>query len=119
MPTILIVEDEEQIRTSYVEILELEGFEAYGAENGMVGLDVIAQVSIDVVVCDLVMPRMDGYEMLGVLRQNAETADIPFILVTAKTDQPTRDDFIALGVNAILAKPVRLEELLATIREWL
>ena len=119
MATILIVEDEEQIRTSYVEILQLEGYEAYGAGNGKEGLDIIGEKTIDLVVCDLLMPHMDGYEMLTALRQHPATAHMPFILVSAKSDQATRDDFTAIGVNAILAKPARLEDLLDTISECL
>ena len=119
MPTILIVEDEEQIRESYVEILELEGYGAFGAGNGRVGLDIIDQTPIDLVVCDLLMPYMNGHQMLVELRQNPATANMPFILVSAKNDQATREESFALGATAILAKPVKLEKLLETIQECL
>lgn len=119
MPTILFVEDEAQIRSSYMEILELEGYIALGAENGSAGLDIIDHTPVDVVVCDLVMPDMDGYEMLRELRQNPTTADMPFILLSARTDPTTKEDFESLAVDAILSKPVRLEELLGTIEEVL
>jgi DNA-binding response OmpR family regulator len=119
MSRILVIEDEEQIRQNFLEVLELEGFEAFGAENGEVGLDVIDQYELDLVICDLLMPGIGGGEVLSEVRASPRTEFLPFIVVTAHTDQATHDNIMELGASATLTKPVDLDELLGAIRSCL
>jgi len=117
MNRVLIIEDEAQIRQNFLEILELEGFEAYGAENGEIGLDVIDHNQLDLVICDLLMPGMDGAEVLRAVRETPHTEYLPFIVVTANTDLGRRDEVLNIGATAVLTKPVDLDVLLDAIRE--
>ena len=119
MQRILVIEDEEQIRLSFIEVLEMEGYEAAGAANGEIGLAMIEEMSIDLILCDLLMPVMDGKQVLREVRANPQTADIPVIVVTAKTDPETREELLVLGANTIMKKPVALEELINTIQDCL
>lgn len=115
MTKILVIEDDRTIRESILELLLAEGFDAVAAENGKVGVDV-AQTSIpDMILCDVTMPEMDGYNVLATLRQRNETATIPFIFLTARS---TKEDFrqgMELGADDYLTKPCSADELLGAI----
>jgi two-component system, sensor histidine kinase and response regulator len=115
MNTILIIEDETQIRENIQEILQLSDFETLTAPNGKIGLE-IAQVKIpDLIICDIMMPELDGYSVLSALRQNEATSNIPLIFVTAKAE---RSDFrrgMDFGADDYLTKPFTPEELLNAI----
>ncbi|MEM8613386.1 MAG: response regulator, partial [Cyanobacteria bacterium P01_H01_bin.105] len=82
--TILVIEDEAQTRDIFLRCLKFEKFKGIGAENGSTGVRLATQHRPDLVVCDIMMPDMDGYEVLSSLRQNEVTASIPFIFLTAK-----------------------------------
>lgn len=112
---ILVIEDNEKTRNLFLERLGAKGFHTTGAENGHLGLQQIEQALPDLIVCDIKMPRLDGFEVLTELRRNTATAIIPFIFVTAKA---TRADFrkgMELGANDYLTKPCQLKELMAAI----
>jgi two-component system, sensor histidine kinase and response regulator len=85
MKTILIIEDEPQIRNNIQELLYLSDFDTLVAENGLQGLELAQDQHPDLIICDLMMPDLDGYGVLIRLRQNSYTATIPIIFLTAKS----------------------------------
>ena len=116
MPKILVIEDEPQMRRNVLTILEMEGFDALGAENGRVGLEMIHIHQPDLILCDVMMPELDGYGVLKALRADPAVAETPFLFLTAKGE---RSDFRAgmnLGADDYLTKPVVLADLLSALR---
>jgi CheY-like chemotaxis protein len=113
---ILVVDDEEVIRNNVRRLLELEGFAVICAAGGHEALEVAGSQLPDVVVCDLVMPDMDGYAVLRGLRARPETAAIPFILLTASAGEGERDIALRAGAAYYVTKPFDLKELLAAVR---
>lgn len=87
MIKILIIEDNHDVRENTADILELEGYEVTSAENGKIGVERAKQLLPDVIVCDIMMPELDGYGVLEELNKNAQTSSIPFIFLTAKTEK--------------------------------
>ncbi|MCC5612214.1 response regulator [Nostoc sp. CHAB 5834] len=84
MTKVLVIEDQTETRDIFVDSLEAEGFEAIGAKNGLVGVQKALENLPDLVLCDIMMPELDGYGVLSTLRQDPTTAMIPFIFLTAK-----------------------------------
>jgi two-component system, sensor histidine kinase and response regulator len=119
MTRILIIEDTKDLRDDVIEMLTLEGYEAFGAENGSVGVDMAYKHKPDLIVCDVMMPEMDGYEVLANLRGNAATAAIPFIFLTARTDRVNVRQGMVLGADDYLTKPFLVSELLDSITSQL
>jgi DNA-binding response OmpR family regulator len=115
MKKILVIEDEAQTRDILVESLEVEGFNTICAENGRVGVKKAQEYLPDLVICDIVMPELDGYGVLTTLRQNVLTAKIPLIFLTAKTTDVERVYGMDLGANAYVTKPCTVEGLLTAI----
>lgn len=115
MAKILVVEDEADSREMFLECLEAEGFNAIGAENGLIGVQRALSVLPDLVICDIVMPELDGYGVLASLRQNPVTAIIPFIFLTAKSTKEELRYGMKLGADDYLTKPTTVEEILAAI----
>ena len=116
MKKILVVEDAQSLRKDIVEMLGFEGFEAIGAENGLVGVDRARQVLPDLIICDIMMPGLDGYGVLEELRKDTLTSTIPFIFLTARTDRVDVRQGMELGADDFLTKPFHAAELLATVR---
>ncbi len=113
VPRILVIEDEEPVRANLLDLLEAEGFSAFGAANGRLGVQAAQQSHPDLIICDIMMPELDGYEVLTTLRQQPDTATIPFIFLTAKTDNQRQS--MLLGADDYLVKPYALAELLEAI----
>jgi CheY-like chemotaxis protein len=118
MKKILVIEDEEIILNNTIELLELENFEAIGAENGIIGVQMTLEQKPDLILCDIRMPELDGYSVLEHLRQNPETAAIPFIFMSAKANKDEIQAAEELGV-AYLLKPFGIKEMFELIRELL
>ncbi len=116
---ILIIDDEAPIRANIQRFLRLEGYLVHEAVNGYAGLASIAANPPDLIICDVMMPEMDGFTVLAKLRENAETAAIPFVFLTASVEQDDQRFGLALGANAYLSKPFSLAELLALVRQKL
>jgi len=116
MTKILVIEDAKELRDDVVETLTLEGYEAKGAENGAVGVKLARKIYPDLIVCDIMMPELDGYGVLQELRSTPDTATIPFIFLTAKTDRVDMRHGMVLGADDYLTKPFRVNELLDSIR---
>jgi two-component system sensor histidine kinase/response regulator len=115
MKRILVIEDETPIRDNICEMLDMEGFDAVGAEDGRVGLQLAQDAIPDLVICDIMMPELDGYDVLLNLRSEPQTATIPFIFLTAKVDRSFMRYGMELGADDYLTKPVTSGELLAAI----
>ena len=86
---ILIIEDNNDVRENIAEILESEDYEVFVAENGKLGLDEAGKTQPDLILCDVMMPEMDGYEVLKNIRERVATSTTPFIFLTAKTPVKT------------------------------
>ncbi|HHP7229951.1 MAG TPA: response regulator transcription factor [Xenococcaceae cyanobacterium] len=113
--TILVIEDEKTTLNSLVEFLISEGFEAIGAENGREGIELAQKYLPALIICDIIMPDLDGYDVLTYLQQDAETAAIPFIFLTATTDSSSFRLGMEMGADDYLRKPVTSAELRAAI----
>lgn len=116
MATILVIEDEESIRVNLLDILECEGFDAMGASNGKEGIEQAQLHRPDVIVCDVMMPDIDGYGVLRQLQENPDTARIPFIFLTAKSDRASQRLGMELGADDYISKPCSAQELLNAIQ---
>jgi YesN/AraC family two-component response regulator len=115
MKKILVIEDEGQSREMFLEFLTAEGFEVIGAENGLIGVQQAQQQLPDLVICDILMPVLDGYGVLTTLRQDSMTAVIPFIFVTARGTKAELRQGMKLGADDYLIKPLTVEELLEAV----
>ena len=87
MKKILIIEDNEDVRENTADILELAGYKVTTAENGKIGVQIVTHQLPDVIICDIMMPELDGYEVLETLSKNRKTSQIPFIFLTAKSEK--------------------------------
>ncbi len=116
MTKILVIEDERAIRENILELLDAEEFEAIGAENGQIGIQLAAETLPDLILCDVMMPKMDGHGVLAQLRQNPATATIPFIFLTALADKKALREGMELGADDYLTKPCTPGELLTAIQ---
>ncbi|WP_395626286.1 response regulator [Daejeonella sp.] len=112
---ILIIEDNNDIRESSMEILELAGYEVLQAENGKIGVELAQQHLPDMILCDIMMPELDGYGVLYLLSKNQNTENIPFIFLTAKTERADMRKGMEMGADDYLTKPFDDLELLNTI----
>lgn len=116
MRKILVVEDAHSLRKDIVEMLGFEGYYAVGAENGLIGVERARELLPDLIICDIMMPGLDGYGVLAELRRDAVTATIPFIFLTARTHRVDVRQGMELGADDFLTKPFHAAELLATVR---
>jgi len=116
MSKIVVIEDQPQMRRNIAFMLEMEQFEVFAAEDGRQGLELVRQHKPDLVICDVMMPEVDGYAVLEQLRKEPETATLPFIFLTAKGDKPDVRQGMNLGADDYLTKPVARVDLLAAIR---
>jgi DNA-binding NarL/FixJ family response regulator len=115
MARILIIEDEPEMRRNLLTILRMEKFTATGAENGRVGIDLARRDRPDLILCDVMMPEVDGYGVLQALRQDPATVTTPFIFLTAKGEKPDVRTGMNLGADDYLTKPVAKADLLSAI----
>jgi DNA-binding NarL/FixJ family response regulator len=115
MKKILVIEDEPEMRRNLATILRLENYEPLTAENGRVGLESARKNKPDVILCDVMMPELDGYGVIAALRTEPETSAIPFIFLTAKGEKPDIRAGMNLGADDYLTKPVAKADLLAAI----
>ena len=119
MKRILIIEDEPEMRRNLATILRLEHFEPVAAENGRVGIELARRERPDLILCDVMMPELDGYEVLQALRSDPATVTTPFIFLTARGEKPDIRAGMNLGADDYLTKPVAKADLLAAIRSRL
>ena len=115
MEKILVIEDEDFVRENIVELLDAEGFEVISAENGHDGINLAQAMVPDLILCDVMMPKLDGYGVLMALRHQSVTAAVPFIFLTAKAAKADFRQGMELGADDYLTKPFTRAELLGAI----
>ncbi len=119
MKTILIIEDDTVLRETTAEILELENYKVVTAANGKRGAELAKILMPDLVVCDIMMPELDGYDVLKILSEDEKTKRIPFIFMSAKTEIKDVRKGMDLGADDYLTKPVNDELLISAIESRL
>ncbi|HZX75104.1 MAG TPA: response regulator [Cyclobacteriaceae bacterium] len=119
MKKILLIEDNDDIRENTAEILTLANYEVLTAENGKIGVELAQHNNPDLIVCDIMMPELDGFGVLHILSKKTETALIPFIFLTAKTEKSDIRKGMNLGADDYLTKPFDDTELLNAIESRL
>lgn len=115
MKKILIIEDNLEVRENLAEILELSNFETVTAENGKIGVQKANAEDPDLILCDVMMPELDGYGVLNILARKVKTAQIPFIFLTAKAEKSDFRKGMNLGADDYITKPFDQSELLDVI----
>lgn len=115
MKKILVIEDNPDVRENLAEILMLSGYETITAENGKIGVERAQKESPDLILCDIMMPELDGYGVLHILTRQQQTADIPFIFLTAKAEKEDFRRGMSLGADDYIVKPFDDVALLQTI----
>src|ERR1700758_5120902 len=119
MKKILVIEDEPEMRRNLTTVLRLEKFRPLPAENGRIGVELAKKEKPDLILCDVMMPELDGYGVIAALRGAAQTVTIPFIFLTAKGEKPDIRAGMNLGADDYLTKPVAKADLLGAIRSRL
>jgi DNA-binding response OmpR family regulator len=115
MIKILIIEDNQDVRENTAEILELANYEVYTAEDGEKGVAMAKLIQPDIIICDIMMPELNGYDVLLHLNKDKKTAGIPFIFLTAKTERTDVRKGMNLGADDYLTKPFEESELLDAV----
>ncbi len=115
MTKIVLIEDNAEVRENTAEILELANYEVHTAENGKAGVELIREVHPDLIICDIMMPELDGYGVLHILSKSTETASIPFIFLSAKAEKTDLRKGMNLGADDYLTKPFEETELLDAV----
>jgi len=115
MKKILIIEDQTPMRRNLALMLELEGYKVTTAENGKVGVERALKDPPDLVICDVMMPELDGHGVVQSLRESKPTATVPFIFLSARGDKADVRIGMNFGADDYLTKPVVREDLLAAI----
>jgi CheY-like chemotaxis protein len=118
MHTVLVIDDDNDYRSGLREILELELYQTLEAENGLVGWRMIQQHSPDLVICDVDMPIMNGFEVLKTVKSASAFANIPFVIVSGQNEQILTSAF-KLGAEVVLQKPIDITVLLSAINPYL
>lgn len=112
---ILLIEDNKAVRENIIEILELAKFEVLSAPNGKAGVDKAVKENPDLIICDIMMPELDGYGVLHLLSKNPKTNTIPFIFLTAKADRSDFRKGMEMGADDYITKPFDDIELLNAV----
>jgi DNA-binding response OmpR family regulator len=119
MKTILIIEDTEPFLENLTEYFEMHGFKIVATRNGKTGVKLAEECSPDLVICDLLMPGMDGYQVLKSILLITGMAEVPFIFSTAMSENIDREKAMTLGADDYIVKPFQLETLLRMAKFWI
>ena len=117
MPTIVLVEDNRTVCENTAEILEMEGYTVVTARNGKKGFQKIMELLPDLIICDILMPEMDGLELVAKLGLHSELKTIPVIFYSAKAEKKDIKEAMDLGAYDYIVKPSDLNDLLASIQK--
>jgi len=117
MITVVLIEDNREIRENTAEILELSNYKVMTAANGVAGIELIKGNIPDIIISDIMMPEMNGYEVLKEVRSSPSTQNIPFIFFTAKSESMDMEKGLKLGADQYLIKPFDDEELLSAVKQ--
>ena len=116
MKNILVIEDDPFIRSNIIEVLELSGYKVFTSNNGEDGLSKALDLNPDLIICDILMPKMDGYEVKCRLDKNPRTKSTPFIFLTANADMKELRHGMAVGADDYITKPFLIADLLKSIQ---
>lgn len=119
MRTVLIIEDNEDIRENTAEILEFSGFSVIAVDSGEGGLSAAFGSKPDVILCDIMMPGLDGYEVIRQLKLDPLTSGIPFIYLTSSGEKCDLELASNMGANGYVRKPFESHELIDVIQRCL
>lgn len=119
MQRILVIEDSTEYRDFMAELLRLCGYTLLEADDGDTGLRLVEQATPDLIICDLHLPRVDGFSTLQTIRKNEGPHHIPFLLVTGDSDPRQIHRGLNLGAEAYLIKPISAQEFVSTVRTHL
>lgn len=117
MAKLLLIEDEQALRENTCDLLEAFGFECIVAGDGMEGLKLLHNVKLDLIICDIMMPGMDGYQIKQEINKNPKLMNIPFIFLSGKTAGHDINYGLALGALAFISKPYKIKNLVRVINE--
>ena len=118
VPLVMVVDDSLTVRKITSRMLTREGFEVVTAKDGVDGLQQLQDIEPDIILLDIEMPRMDGFEFARNVRADAKTKGIPIIMITSRTADKHRNHAMELGVNEYMGKPYQEEQLLLLIRQF-
>ena len=116
---IVVIEDDPVIRERVIKGLSFNGYEAHGAENGAVGVGMVRALKADLVICDMLMPELNGFGTLVLLNEHPDTTDVPVIVLSALGESSTREFAAKWGVRAYMTKPFMLADLVEQIESQL
>ncbi|MHB1253457.1 MAG: response regulator transcription factor [Candidatus Humimicrobiaceae bacterium] len=119
MKKILIIEDEKNIVTSLKMFFEYSGFEVLTSDNGSDGLYLAKHKLPDLILLDLVLPKIDGFDVCNILKNDEKTKNIPIIIISARTSKEEIDKAISLGAKSYIAKPFSINQIKKKIIEYL
>ena len=119
MLTILAIDDSRTIREMLRETLRNAGFDVHVAVDGLDGLEKLHEVAPDVIITDINMPRMDGFEVATQVRDNGRLQHLPIIMITSRTGEKHRERALEIGVNDYMGKPFQENQLLDKIQSLL
>jgi CheY-like chemotaxis protein len=112
---VLVIEDELAILNNIVTILQISGYNCIKANNGIDGLQQLENQQPQIILCDVMMPEMDGFEVLKKVKENPKTAQIPFCFLSARADVVDIDFALSIGANGYITKPFSAKDLLETL----
>lgn len=115
MKQILLIEDNDELRENTAEILELANYKVITAPNGKIGVQILQKQKPDLIICDVMMPELDGYGVLHLISKNPELAGIPFIFLTAKSERTDLRKGMEMGADDYITKPFTDIELLNAV----
>jgi len=119
MKTILLIEDNKEILENLTEYLEMEGYKILFANSGRKGVELAKEFQPDLIICDVIMPEMNGLEVLQLILDSDVTSKIPFIFSSSKSEKIDRETALRLGADEYLIKPFELETLLKSVKNCL
>lgn len=112
---VLVIEDNREVRENIIEILELDGYQTLGAPDGKVGVTIARENVPDLILCDIMMPELDGYGVVKIVKQDERLKDIPFLFLTAKSEKQDFRRAMSLGADDFITKPFDDIDLLESV----
>lgn len=116
MKTILLIDDTAEILENFTEYLEMEGYKVLASNSGKKGIELAKEFIPDIIICDVLMPEMDGHEVLRILLETAKVFEIPFIFSTSLSEKIDKAGALELGADEYIVKPFEPEALLVLVK---